>query len=90
MPYRRVLWAALGINIAMFAVEIVANFMAGSVSLQADARDCLGDAAGTTLYHAIAASLPRAELMSTIGLVALAANLAVAGLTRGGGIIWLM
>jgi Carbohydrate-selective porin, OprB family len=35
--YRRILWAALGINVAMFLVEIVASFIAGSVSLRADA-----------------------------------------------------
>jgi Co/Zn/Cd efflux system component len=43
-PYRHVLWAALGINTAMFAVELVASFVAGSVAVQADALDFLGDA----------------------------------------------
>lgn len=43
--FRRVLWAALGINAAMFGAEIVAGIAAGSVSLQADALDFLGDAA---------------------------------------------
>jgi Co/Zn/Cd efflux system component len=43
--YRRVLWAALAINVAMFGVEIVAGVAAGSVSLQADALDFFGDAA---------------------------------------------
>ena len=38
-------WAALTINGAMFLVEIVAGLMAGSVSLQADALDFLGDVA---------------------------------------------
>jgi Co/Zn/Cd efflux system component len=42
--YRRVLWAVLGINAAMFLVEIVAGLAAGSVSLQADALDFLADA----------------------------------------------
>ncbi|QND68459.1 cation transporter [Mesorhizobium loti] len=42
--YRRVLWAVLGINVAMFAVEIGAGVAAGSASLQADALDFLGDA----------------------------------------------
>jgi Co/Zn/Cd efflux system component len=41
--YRRVLWAVLGINAAMFAVEIAAGVAAGSASLQADALDFLGD-----------------------------------------------
>lgn len=43
--YRRVLWAALIINIAMFAVEIGAGLQAASVSLLADAVDFFGDAA---------------------------------------------
>jgi Co/Zn/Cd efflux system component len=43
--YRRVLWAALLINAAMFLVEIVAGVTAGSVSLKADAMDFMSDAA---------------------------------------------
>lgn len=43
--YRRVLWAALFINAAMFGVELVAGLRADSVSLLADAVDFLGDAA---------------------------------------------
>jgi Co/Zn/Cd efflux system component len=113
--YRRVLWAALGINITMFLVEIVASFVAGSVSLRADALDFLGDAAnyalalavfglalqwragaamlkgavmglfglwvaGSTIYAAIAAMVPKAELMGVIGLLAFVANLTVTGL----------
>lgn len=43
--YRRILWAALIINAAMFAVEVGAGFRSNSVSLLADAIDFLGDAA---------------------------------------------
>jgi Co/Zn/Cd efflux system component len=43
-PYRRVLWAGLGINAGMFLVELVASFVADSVAVQADALDFLGDA----------------------------------------------
>jgi len=43
--YRRILWAALIINFAMFLVEIGAGFKSGSVSLLADAIDFFGDAA---------------------------------------------
>ncbi len=43
--YRRVLWAALFINAAMFAVELTGGLHAGSVSLLADAVDFFGDAA---------------------------------------------
>lgn len=45
LRYRRVLWVALVINAAMFAVEIGAGVRAGSASLLADAIDFLGDAA---------------------------------------------
>jgi Co/Zn/Cd efflux system component len=39
--YRRVLWAVLAINGAMFLIEIIAGVVAGSASLQADALDFL-------------------------------------------------
>lgn len=41
--YRRVLWIALVVNLAMFGVEIFAGWRAGSVSLLADAVDFFGD-----------------------------------------------
>lgn len=40
---RLILWIALAVNAAMFAVEMVAGVIAGSVSLHADALDFLGD-----------------------------------------------
>ncbi|MBA3597768.1 MAG: cation transporter [Methylibium sp.] len=43
--YRRILWAALVINAAMFAVELAGGLRADSVSLLADAIDFFGDAA---------------------------------------------
>eukprot|EP01034_Spumella_vulgaris_P009948 gene9948-12622_t len=43
--YRRILWGALIVNAAMFAIEIAAGVQSGSVSLLADAIDFLGDAA---------------------------------------------
>jgi Co/Zn/Cd efflux system component len=50
--YRRVLWAALLINAAMFAVELAGGLRADSVSLIADAMDFFGDAAnyGISLF----------------------------------------
>jgi Co/Zn/Cd efflux system component len=113
--YRRVLWVALSVNIIMFAIELIGSCRAGSVSLQADALDFLGDAgnyalalavarralswrasaallkggvmglfgawvAGSTLAHAVAASMPKPEVMGGIALLALGANLAVAAL----------
>ena len=43
--YRKILWFALVVNAAMFAIEMGAGFRSGSVSLLADAIDFLGDAA---------------------------------------------
>ncbi|HWH74983.1 MAG TPA: cation transporter [Methylibium sp.] len=43
--YRRILWIALLVNAAMFAVELGGGLHAGSVSLLADAVDFFGDAA---------------------------------------------
>ena len=43
--YRKILWFALVVNAAMFAIELGAGFRSGSVSLFADAIDFLGDAA---------------------------------------------
>jgi cation diffusion facilitator family transporter len=50
--YRRVLWIVIAINGIMFFVEMTGGLMAGSVSLQADALDFLGDAAtyGISLF----------------------------------------
>lgn len=43
--YRRVLWIVIAINAVMFVVEMTGGLIAGSVSLQADALDFLGDSA---------------------------------------------
>jgi Co/Zn/Cd efflux system component len=51
--YRRVLWAVLIINAAMFGVEIVTGVSSGSVSLLADAIDFFGDAANYALSLAV-------------------------------------
>lgn len=47
--YRRILWVALVVNAAMFAVEVGAGVQSGSASLLADAIDFLGDAANYAL-----------------------------------------
>jgi len=75
--YRRVLWAVLAINAAMFAVEVAAGLAAGSASLQADALDFLGDAGNYAIsrfvvgmalrYRAMAAFLKGAT-MGVFGL----------------------
>ncbi|MES2721332.1 MAG: cation diffusion facilitator family transporter [Pseudomonadota bacterium] len=75
--YRRVLIAALLVNLAMFVVEIMAGSAAGSSALLADALDFLGDAAnyGISLYvlgHALVwrarASLLKGATMGVFGL----------------------
>jgi Co/Zn/Cd efflux system component len=50
--YRRILWIALVVNLAMFGVEIISGWHAGSVSLLADAADFMGDTAnyGISLF----------------------------------------
>src|SRR4051812_15176344 len=75
--YRRVLWAVLAINAAMFAVEVIAGVMAGSASLQADALDFLGDAGnyaisllvvGMALRYRATAALFKGATMAAFGL----------------------
>ena len=51
--YRRVLWAALAINLAMFVTELVGGLGADSVSLLADAVDFFGDAASYGISLAV-------------------------------------
>ena len=52
--WRRVLWVALAINLAMFAGEIFAGIASGSRSLQADALDFLGDSANYAISLGVA------------------------------------
>src|SRR5207247_8086848 len=75
--YRRVLWAVLAINAAMFAVEVVAGLAAGSASLQADSLDFFGDAAnyaisllvvGMALRYRALAALAKGVTMAAFGL----------------------
>ena len=88
--YRRVLWIALGVNAAMFGVEVVAGLGAQSVSLLADAVDFLGDAAnyavslfvlGLALKWRARAALLKAASMAAfgVGVVVVTASHALAG-----------
>src|SRR5438445_10729132 len=79
--YRRVLWAALAINAAMFLIEIIAGLAAGSASLQADALDFLADAAnygislfvvGMVLRYRASAALAKGVTMGLFGVWVLA------------------
>ncbi|MDO9357663.1 MAG: cation transporter [Polaromonas sp.] len=51
--YRKILWVALAVNLAMFGIEIGAGFQSGSVSLLADAIDFFGDAANYAVTLAV-------------------------------------
>jgi Co/Zn/Cd efflux system component len=75
--YRRILWAVLAINAAMFAIEIGAGVAAGSASLQADALDFLGDAGnyaislfvvGMALRYRAMAAFAKGATMGGFGL----------------------
>jgi Co/Zn/Cd efflux system component len=75
--YRRILWVALVINLAMFGVEVVSGLAAQSVSLLADSLDFLGDAAnygvslfvlGMALRWRARASLLKGATMTAFGL----------------------
>jgi Co/Zn/Cd efflux system component len=52
--WRRILWIALGVNAAMFMVEIAGGVIGGSKALQADALDFLGDAANYAISLGVA------------------------------------
>jgi Co/Zn/Cd efflux system component len=81
--YKRVLWVALVINGTMFLIEVIAGLMAGSVSLQADALDFLGDLAnygisifviGMVLRYRATAALIKGATMALFGLWVIAAT----------------
>lgn len=75
--YRRILWIVIAINGAMFATEIVAGALAGSVALQADALDFLGD---TMTYAASLFVIGRSIQLRAGVAIAKAASLAAMGL----------
>jgi len=75
--YRRILWLALAVNLAMFFVEVGAGLAAQSVSLMADSLDFLGDAAnyglsllvlGMAVHLRARASLIKAASMAAFGV----------------------
>jgi Co/Zn/Cd efflux system component len=81
--YRLDLWVVLAINAVMCAVEIGAGLAAGSVALQADALDFLGDAAnyaislfvvGMALRYRAIAALAKGATMGLFGAWVLAAT----------------
>ncbi|KJH79220.1 cation transporter [Stutzerimonas stutzeri] len=79
--FRKALWIALAINLAMFVVEIVSGLRAGSVSLLADAIDFAGDAAnyGITLVVLSMGLVWRSRAAMVKGLSMLAFGVFVLG-----------
>ncbi len=82
--YRRVLWIALVVNAAMFAVEVIGSASASSLALLADAIDFAGDALNygvslAVLAAALAwrarAAIAKAISMMGFGLYVLASAL---------------
>jgi Co/Zn/Cd efflux system component len=79
--FRRVLGGALVLNAVMFAVELGASWVSGSVSLLADSIDFFGDAANYALSLAVlglslsaraTAALVKAASMGAFGMFVLA------------------
>jgi Co/Zn/Cd efflux system component len=75
--FKRVLWAVIAINAAMFLVEMTAGTLAGSQALKADALDFLGDSMtyglslfviGMTVRARTAAALVKGVSLAGMGL----------------------
>lgn len=76
--FRRALWVALWLNLAMFFVEGLASIQSGSVSLLADAIDFFGDSANYIISLSLLsmgmlwrsrAAMVKGLTMATFGLV---------------------
>ena len=73
--YKRMLWAVIAINAAMFVVEMGAGLLAGSQALKADALDFLGDTATYAITLLVIGMAPfwraRAALLKGLSLGAM-------------------
>jgi Co/Zn/Cd efflux system component len=83
--YRRALWVVLGINAAMFLLEIAAGLAASSASLQADALDFLGDSANYGISLLVVGMALRYRAMAAL---AKGLSMAVFGLWVIGTVVW--
>src|SRR4051812_23222180 len=83
--YRRVLWAVLVINAAMFAVEIGAGVAAGSASLQADALDFFGDTANYAVSLFVVGMALRYRAYAALGK---GISMGLFGLWVAGTVVW--
>lgn len=75
--YKRRLWIVIGLNAAMFVVEMTAGQLAGSQALQADALDFLGDA---LTYGVTLAVIGASVAIRTAAALAKGISLALMGL----------
>ena len=75
--FRRILWVALTVNALMFLVEIAGSLLSGSMALQADALDFLGDSFNYAISLAVlgmglraraSAALVKGATMAAFGL----------------------
>jgi cation diffusion facilitator family transporter len=82
--YRRDLWIVIALNAIMFAIEIIAGQLAGSMALQADALDFLGDTLtygvtlavlGMNLRVRATAALAKGLSLCVMGIYVLAASI---------------
>lgn len=80
--FRRALWIALVVNLAMFAVEVASGWASGSVSLLADAIDFFGDAANYAVSLAVLAMSAQIRSWSALVKAACMAAFGVAVLGR--------
>lgn len=85
LRYREVLWIALLVNAAMFALEVAAARVSGSVSLLADSIDFFGDAANHALTLAVLGRVLAARARAAI---AKAATMAAFGFFVLGEALW--
>lgn len=83
--YRRALWAVIGINAAMFVVEITGGALAGSQALLADALDFLGD---TLTYGLSLAVIGMSVAVRSRAALFKAGTLAVMGVWVFGSTLW--
>jgi cation diffusion facilitator family transporter len=71
--YRRILWIALWVNLAMFLLEVFAGYRSGSLSLLADAIDFAGDAVNYGISLAVLTAAlawrSRAALLKGLSMV---------------------
>lgn len=75
--YKRILWAVIAINGAMFLIEMAAGALAGSQALQADALDFFGD---TLTYGISLAVIGRSLAVRSTAALAKGASLMLMGL----------